>query len=111
MTGFPNYASSWGFPWTTGMLTISAPGALGGAQVFTITGMDNRAPGGAGTIQLVAGSLSTRGAWGPNANRGWVRLELDEIPATPTISPAGLAATAGLMLLAVGYALRRRSSA
>jgi len=109
MSGFTNQASSAGFPWTTGMLTISHPLAAGVGEVFTITGMDDRTAGGAGTIQLVAGSLSNRATSGPNANRGWVRLVLaprnQEVPA---LSPAGLAAAAGLMLLAGGYAVRRR---
>jgi len=109
--GFTNAASSFGFPWTTGMLTISHPcGQI--CDFFTITGMDDRTPGGAGTIQLVAGGLSNRLLSGPNANRGWVRLQLQPRPdAVPAMSPAGLAATAGLMLLVVVYALRRRLSA
>jgi hypothetical protein len=111
VSGFRNAFSSWGFPWTTGMLTLSAPGAAGGTEVVTITGMDGRTPGGAGTIQLVAGSLSLRTTLGLNVNRGWIRLELAAIPPTPTMSPAGLAATAGLVLLAVAYAVRRGFSA
>jgi hypothetical protein len=108
MDGFTNMATTFGYPWTTGMLTISAPFAAGLPEVFQITGMDNRTAGGAGTIQLVAGGLSQRILSGPNANRGWVRLVLAPVAATPSISPVGLAAAAGLILLAVGYAARRR---
>jgi len=112
MSGFTNKATSAGFPWTTGMLTIIHPLAAGVGETFSITGMDNRTAGGAGTIQLVAGSLSNRATSGPNANRGWVQLQLAARPdAVPSMSPAGIAATAGLMLLAVGYVLRRRFSA
>jgi hypothetical protein len=109
--GFTNMASSFGFPFTTGMVTISAPAALG-AELFVITGMDNRNVQGSGTIQLVAGALSQRTRSGPNANRGWIKLVLERGPVgVPALSPAALAATAGLMLLAAGYAMRRRFSA
>jgi len=110
MPGFSNAYGSVGYPWTTGMLTLSVPSAAVGAQMYTITGMDSRTKGGAGTIQLVAGSTSSRTAVGLTGNRGWIRLQLAQIPATPTLSPAGLAATVGLMLLAAGYAVRRRAS-
>jgi hypothetical protein len=106
--GFTNMASSRGFPFTTGMLTISAPLAAGAPEIFTITGMDNRTAGGAGTIQLVSGSLSQRTKSGPNANRGWVRLVLAIDPSVPALSPVSLAAMAGLMLLVAGYTMRRR---
>jgi hypothetical protein len=106
--GFTNMASSRGFPLTTGMLTISAPFALGAPEVFTITGMDNRTAGGAGTIQLVSGSLSQRTKSGPNANRGWVRLVLIPNSEVPALSTVSLAAMAGLMLLVAGYTMRRR---
>jgi hypothetical protein len=110
-TGGPgptNMASSWGYPFTTGKITISAPGAGPPAELFTITGMDSRTKGGAGTLQLVGGGLSGRTLSGPNANRAWVRLVLERIEPVPAISPLGLVATAGLMLLAGGYAMRRR---
>ena len=104
--GFTNQASSYAFPYTVGRITMSAPGA---AEVFVLSGADNRDGCGAGTIQLVAGSLSQRAYSGPNANRGWIELKLKAVPdETPTMSRAGIAATAGLMLLAVGYVLRRR---
>jgi hypothetical protein len=35
-------------------------------------------------------------------------MTLDPPALTPSMSPAGIAAGAGLMVLAVGYALRRR---
>jgi hypothetical protein len=82
--------------------------ALGAPETFTLTGMDDRTTGGAGTIQLVSGGLSQRVSSGPNANRGRIRLELGPAIGVPALSPAALAATAGLMLLAAGYAMRRR---
>jgi hypothetical protein len=106
--GFTNMASSFGYPFTTGKISLSAPLAAGAPETFKITGMDNRNAGGAGVIQLVAGALSQRTVTGPNANRAWVRLILSPIPKVPTMSPAALVATAGLMLLAVGYAMSKR---
>ncbi len=108
--GFTNMASSTGFPWTTGKVTVSAPLAAGVGEAFIITGMDSRTAGGAGTIQLVAGGVSQRTSTGPNANRGWVRLVLNPVNEVPMMSPLAISATAGLMLLAVGYVSRRWSS-
>lgn len=71
-------ASSVGFFWTTGRITVSAPGAKGMPERFVLSGADNRGANGAGTIQLVAGTLSHRVTSGPNANRGWIRLNLKD---------------------------------
>jgi hypothetical protein len=107
-TGFTNAATSLGFPWTTGMLTIKATLATGGAESWMITGKDQRNASGAGLIQMVSGAMSLRTATFDNANRGWVRLVLIPIPGVPSMSPVGLAATAALLLLAAGYTMRRR---
>jgi hypothetical protein len=111
MTGFTNMATSHGFPWTTGMITVQNA-ALGAPEIFVLTGMDNRTASGGGTIQLVSGSLSTRSTTGDNANRGWIKLILKgsptPTPGVPALSRASLAAMAGLMLLGAGYAMRRR---
>jgi len=111
-TGLTNMATTTGFPWTTGMITISAPGAKGAPEVFQITGKDRRDNlSGGGVLQMVSGAVSARIATGDNANRGWVRLVLVPPEEVPALSPVALAATAGLMLLAAGYAMRRRFSA
>jgi hypothetical protein len=111
-TGLTNMATSTGFPWTTGMITISAPGAKGAPEVFKITGKDARHEvSGQGVLQMVSGAVSARVATGDNANRGWIRLILVGPEEVPALSPVALAATAGLMLLAAGYAMRRRFSA
>jgi hypothetical protein len=108
-TGFTNAATSAGFPWTTGMLTIKATLADGvGGESWMVTGKDERNASGAGLIQMVSGALSLRTTTGDNANRGWVRLVLLPIPGVPSMSPVGLAATAALLLLAAGYTMRRR---
>jgi len=103
-----NMASSQAGPWTTGQVVISAPMAGGMGEKFTLSGKDSRTQSGAGTIQLVAGSVSVRFASGPNANRGWLRLNLTGIPPVPSMSPVGLTAMVALMLLGFGYAMRRR---
>jgi hypothetical protein len=102
MTGFTNMASSTGYPWTTGMITVSAPLAAGLGEKFTITGMDNRVNG-VGTIQLVSGTLSRRTASGPNANRAWLRLNVPE----PSVA---LGSGVGLAMLALCHGLARRRS-
>jgi uncharacterized protein GlcG (DUF336 family) len=101
MTGLTNMAASTGYPWTTGMLTLRAPLAPGGGEVFMITGMDSRV-GGVGVIQLVSGTLSRRGVTGPNANRAWLRLNLPEPSAT-----LGTLGALGMLALCHGLARRR----
>ncbi len=104
-----NMATSQPGSWTTGQVIISNPAAGGMGEKFTLSGMDARGATGAGTIQLVSGSLSKRTASGPNANRGWLRLILGPgLPKVPSMSPMGFAAAAALMLLGFGYATRRR---
>jgi hypothetical protein len=103
-----NMATSQAAPWTTGQIIITNMAAQPTAEIFTISGMDDRTAGGGGTIQMVAGSLSQRQTTGPNGNRAWVRLELEPVYGVPSMSRLGLAATAGLLLLTAGYALRRR---
>jgi hypothetical protein len=105
----PNDATSTGGPFTTGKLVISNP-AASPAEKFTIEGRDLRGASGNGTIQMVAGSLSTRVLSGANANRGWVQLTLGTLDQSevPSMSLFGLATTVTLILLAFGYSMRRR---
>ncbi|MDJ0851103.1 MAG: hypothetical protein QNK04_22250 [Myxococcota bacterium] len=102
-----NAAMSVGFPWTTGRITVSAPGAKGTPERFVLSGADNRTANGAGTIQLVSGALSQRATSGPNGNRSWVRLDLT-VPATPSLSTGGLAVLTGTLLAAAVFAMARR---
>jgi len=106
--GLANPATSYGGPWTTGVLTVSQPAALGSAELFVLSGSDARVNG-VGSISLVSGSVSDRGVSGPNANRGWLNIQLGvaEI-VTPSMSGPGLAAVFGLLALAGGYAIWRR---
>lgn len=98
-----NMATSDGFPWTTGMLTLSQPTAAGTPEVFTITGNDGRV-GGVGTLSLVSGALSDRMTSGPNANRSWSQYKVLPEPG------AVLGAAAALAVLGVCHGLVRRRS-
>jgi hypothetical protein len=95
-----NMATSIGFPWTTGALTISQPGAIAAPEKFHITGMDGRIKG-VGTIQLVSSALSKRLTTGPNANRAWAEYQLPEPGAV-------LGAAAALAVLGVCHGVVRR---
>jgi hypothetical protein len=97
-------ATSWGFPGTTGKLTISvtqnedAPTEL---ETFTRTGGDNRTAGGEGIVVLVSGAVSSRSISGPNGNRGWATYNVPEPSAI-------LAASAGMFALLGCHQLVRR---
>jgi hypothetical protein len=101
-----NMAMSDGFFWTTGMIDVSAM-ALGAPEHFFLSGTDLRTAMGQGTIQMVSGSLSTRPASGPNANRGWVRLVLVSPGTVPSISNMGLAALS-VVLLGIAFVAQQR---
>jgi hypothetical protein len=110
--GLTNKATSAAFPWTTGMITVVALKAGGATESLMLSGKDDRlVPSGGGTLKMVSGSLSLRTLTLDNANRGWIRLVLVGPNEVPALSPVALATTAGLMLLAAGYAMRRRFSA
>jgi hypothetical protein len=119
--GLTNGGTSWGGPWTTGMLTASAPTA-GPPEKFTLSGSDarstvskNKAPGapdhgGIGNLSLVAGGFSQRSISGPNANRGWLNLEIGPVVShIPVLPIYGAAALVGLTALSGAYVLRRRN--
>jgi hypothetical protein len=102
LTGLTNMASSTGYPWTTGMIVVSAPLAGGVGEKWTLTGMDSRVNG-VGTIQLVAGTLSRRFTTKANANRSWLRLNIPE-------PSAALGTVGALAMLALCHGLARRRS-
>jgi hypothetical protein len=91
-----------GFPWTTGFITVTAPGAAP-AEIFFQSGTDMRVAG-IGNVSMVSGALGQRKLSLANANRGWVTLTLPE----PT---AAIGAAAALAVLGLCHTLvRRRSS-
>jgi hypothetical protein len=95
-------ATSWGFPGTTGRLTISVTqnaDAPTEVETFTRTGGDNRTAGGEGIVVLVGGAVSSRSISGPNGNRGWATYNVPE-PSTILAASAGLFALLGCHQLA-----------
>jgi hypothetical protein len=101
----------WGFPWTTGKVYVT--GTQAGpytSTIVTLTGSKSLNATGAGNITLVAGGIAN------GLHSGFTYVSFDRIqmkltfPANPlpSMSPAGFAAGALLVVLAVGYALRRR---
>jgi len=108
LPGVPNPGTNFAGPFTTGMLTIIQPLALGGIQAFTLTGSDNRVSG-VGSISLVAGGLSNRFISGPGTARSWSNLTIGApLGALPSMNGVGAAALIGLMSVAGGYAMHRR---
>lgn len=109
---FGQATTNYGFPHTTrtviGQQTAAPP--TNGDDFFTLMGYDNRGPNGGGNIATVAGgmsfrnTLSTSGQPYVSMHKVWLKLQSP----VPAMSPAGFAAAAALMVLAVGYALRRR---
>lgn len=97
-----------GFSWTTGIAYAQATQVTPynpTPWTATTTGTDSRTPLGAGNITLVTGQMG-RGPGQSYASVSRVRMKLKRI--LPSMSPGGLAALAGLMLVVVGYASRRR---
>ncbi|MEE3328583.1 MAG: hypothetical protein VX252_14690 [Myxococcota bacterium] len=114
----PDSNINFGFPWTTGMITVSETGFNGTKPASTVlvnTGTDNRTSMGVGTITLVAGAITHRysnnNPAGPNpqnfAAMDIVNMTFGGSP-VPAMSPMGLASAAVLIVLAVGYAFRKR---
>jgi hypothetical protein len=90
-----------GFPWTTGFITVTAPGAAP-AEIFFQSGTDMRVAG-IGNVSMVSGALGQRKLSGANANRGWVTLTLPE----PTMV---IGAGAALAMLGLCHTIVRRRS-
>jgi hypothetical protein len=90
-----------GFPWTTGFITVTAPGAAP-AEIFYQSGTDMRVAG-VGNVSMVSGALGLRKLSGANANRGWVTLTLPE----PTMV---IGAGAALAMLGLCHTIVRRRS-
>ncbi|MGH0030252.1 MAG: hypothetical protein ACQGVC_10705 [Myxococcota bacterium] len=110
--GLAHTFTSWGGPWTTGMITASVHVNVGvSLDLFILSGSDRRGANGRGRLSLVSGALSARTLSGPSANRGWLNLEFGppqgaHVPALP----AGWLAALSLLLLAAGARLGLRRS-
>jgi len=101
--------TNYGFAHTTGTVVGQQTTGTAGPDFFTFMGSDNRTPLGAGNISTVTGGVAFRNTLAgqtPYAamNKIWMSLA----PQVPSMSPAGFAAAGALLLLAVGYAFRRR---
>jgi hypothetical protein len=106
--GAGQYTTNEGFPHTTGTVIAQQITGTGGDDLFSAMGSNNLTANG-GNISTVAGGLAKR-----NTAAGDTRYaQFDKVFMTlgapvPSMSPAGFAVAGVLMLLAVGYALRRR---
>jgi hypothetical protein len=102
--------TSTGFAFTTGTVLVQQA-TYSGPDTFTLIGSDMRSALGAGNITLVAGGLAQRHtSIGTNRYPLFGRIRLSLAPPIPSLSPAGFAAAAALLVLAVAYARRRRYS-
>jgi hypothetical protein len=103
VNGFTNKATSWGAPWTAGMLTVRANTAAGAPELFVLSGSDVDLVSTQRKVSLVAGAMSQRTTSKPNANRGWLNLYIPE--------PGAVAGAVGalLALFACHQLVRRRS--
>jgi hypothetical protein len=113
MSNTAQYTTSEGFPHTTGTVLAQQVTGTGGDDFFSVMASDARTPLGAGNIDTVAGGLARQTSPTKTGILHSRRAQFDRVflsiaAPVPSLSPAGLAAAAALMLLAVGYALRRR---
>src|SRR5262245_40395033 len=107
MTG--QFTTNWAFGHTTGDVIVQQTTGTGGKDFFAVDGTDMRTANGGGNINIVAGGLARRNtAGGDTMYAQWDKIFMTLGPAVPSMSPAGFAAAGALILLAVGYALRRR---
>jgi hypothetical protein len=109
MGGMAGQFTHWGFPHTTGTVLVQQDNGSGGDDFFTVMGSDLRTPLGAGNLSTVAGGLARQNTLGGDDNYAqFDRVSMSFGAPVPSLSPAGLATAGMLLLLAAGYALRRR---
>lgn len=111
--GILNAATSYGGPWTAGVLTVSQKANAGAPktfEIFMMAGSDVRAAGtGQGSVSLVSGAVSARTASGANGNRGWLNMQIKPpFGVVPAMTTPGLAAAIGLIALVGAYFVRKR---
>lgn len=101
--------TNFGFPHTTGNVFAQQTTGSGGADFFSAMGDDNRNGAGIGNITTVTAGLSRRNTLGGRPRYAVIhKVSMEIAPFVPSMSPAGFAAAGVLMLLSVGYMLRRR---
>jgi hypothetical protein len=101
------FTTHWGFGHTTGIVLVQQTSS--GSEFFTLMGSDARTPLGAGNLSTVAGGLARRNTLGGAENYAqFDRVWMTFGPPVPSLSPAGYATASVLILLAAGYASRRR---
>ena len=106
MTG--QFTTNWGFPHTTGTVLVQQT-AYSASSFFALMGSDARTPLGAGNLSTVAGGLALRNTLGGDTPYAqFDRVSMTFGPPVPSLSRAGFAVAGILLLLAAGYALRRR---
>jgi len=107
---FARSTTEFGFAHTTGTVIVQqSVGSSGGGTFFTVMGSDARTPLGAGNISTVAGGVAfSNTLTGSYPRATFHKVWLSLAPPVPSLSPAGIAAMGALLLLAVGYALRRK---
>src|SRR4029453_3733531 len=99
------------FGHTTGTVFVQLETGSYTHTFFTAMGSDARTALGAGNVSTVAGGLSFRNTLaGRTSYSSFQKVTLTLGAPIPSLSPAGLAAAAALVLLAAGYALRRASA-
>ena len=106
--GSPGITTNTGFPFSVATVlaqqTQSVP-----PDLFTVTGYDARNASGYGKIVLVAGGMALRtNTAGQQVGGSVDTISLTISKKTPSMSAGGFAAAAVLMVLAAGYAMRRR---
>ena len=103
---------NWGFPWTTGTVSVmntEMAGTMNNTGTLTAMGSDSRNAAGGGRITLVAGGTSHRVQSGMDFEALEILvLDFADIGAVPSMGPAGLATVGLLMALSAGYAIRGR---
>jgi hypothetical protein len=109
-TAAGQFTTEYGFAHTTGTVIVQQVGGSSGQDFFTVMGSDARTPLGAGNLSLVAGGLSFHNSLsGTDFAARFHKVKLTLAPPIPSLSPAGVAVAAALLLLAAGYALHGRS--
>ena len=106
---FDRLTSEFGFGHTTGTVIVQQTAGTAGEDFFTVMGSDQRTALGAGNLSTVAGGITFRNTLaGQSPYATFHKVWMTLAPPVPSLSPAGAAAAGALVLLAAGYARRRR---